>query len=120
VPGAVVALFGGLGAGKTCLAAGIARGLGISETVVSPTYTIINEYPGRMPLYHIDAYRLTGDEDFKNTGAFELLHGRGIALVEWSERIPNSLPPGAVSISIEIAGEKTRIFRIEGMELPNE
>jgi tRNA threonylcarbamoyladenosine biosynthesis protein TsaE len=73
-----------------------------------------------MPLYHIDAYRLAGDEDFRNTGAFELLHGRGIALVEWSERIPNSLPPGAVSISIEITGENSRIFRIEGMELPNE
>jgi tRNA A37 threonylcarbamoyladenosine biosynthesis protein TsaE len=71
-------------------------------------------------LYHIDAYRLAGDEDFKNTGAFELLHESGIALIEWSERIPNSLPPGAVNISIEITGEKARIFRIEGLELPDE
>jgi len=75
-PGSVIALRGGLGAGKTCLVKGIARGLGITENVTSPTYTIISEYAGAVPLYHIDAYRLSGDEDFENTGAGELLGRR--------------------------------------------
>lgn len=110
--GSVVALRGGLGSGKTCLAKGIARGLGITENITSPTYTIICEYPAPVPLYHIDAYRLAGDEDFENTGALELLGGEGISLVEWSERIPRSLPPDALSVSIEITGPETRLIRI--------
>ncbi len=119
VPGAVVALRGGVGAGKTCLAAGIARGLGIDETITSPTYTIVSEYRGTPPLYHIDAYRLAGDADFENTGGLEFLGGDGIALVEWSERIPGSIPDGAIIISIEITGQNSRIFRISGMERIN-
>ena len=110
--GSVVALRGGLGSGKTCLAKGIARGLGITENITSPTYTIICEYPAPVPLYHIDAYRLACDEDFENTGALELLGGEGISLVEWSERIPRSLPPDALSVSIEITGPETRLIRI--------
>jgi tRNA threonylcarbamoyladenosine biosynthesis protein TsaE len=115
--GSVVALRGGLGTGKTCLAKGIARGLGINETITSPTYTIVSEYQGGLPLYHIDAYRLAGDEDFENTGAAELLGGEGVALVEWSERIPLSIPPEAISIEIEINGSDSRIFHISGLEL---
>jgi tRNA threonylcarbamoyladenosine biosynthesis protein TsaE len=115
--GSVIALRGGLGSGKTCLAKGIARGLGIAEPLTSPTYTIISEYQGGVPLYHIDAYRLAGDEDFENTGALELIGGDGIALVEWSERIPRSLPPDAAVISIEITGPEKRVIRISGLEL---
>jgi tRNA threonylcarbamoyladenosine biosynthesis protein TsaE len=120
-PGAVIALRGGLGAGKTCLVKGIARGLDVEETVTSPTYTIISEYRGRFPLYHIDAYRLEGDEDFENLGGMELLGGEGVAVVEWSERLPHSLPEDAISIEIMIRGDRRRLFRIsgpEGMEAP--
>jgi tRNA threonylcarbamoyladenosine biosynthesis protein TsaE len=113
-PGAVVALRGGLGAGKTCLAKGIARGLGVEETVTSPTYTIISEYRGRVPLFHIDAYRLAGDEDFEDLGGLEFVGGEGVALIEWSERIPRSLPAGHISIEIIPEGGR-RIFRVSGL-----
>jgi tRNA threonylcarbamoyladenosine biosynthesis protein TsaE len=116
-PGSVIALRGGLGSGKTCLVKGIARGLGITETVTSPTYTIVSEYTARLngqsvPLYHIDAYRLNGDDDFEHSGAGEYMGGQGIVLVEWSERIPRSLPADAITIEIEITGPQSRIFRI--------
>jgi tRNA threonylcarbamoyladenosine biosynthesis protein TsaE len=114
-PGSVVALRGGLGAGKTCLTKGIARGLGIDETITSPTYTIISEYQGRLPFYHIDAYRLEGDGDFENAGGEEVLSGEGIAVIEWSERIPRSLPENTVFIEIIISGGSRRIIRISGI-----
>jgi len=119
-PGSVLAFRGDLGAGKTCMVKGIARGLGVEDTVTSPTYTIISEYSGRFPLYHIDAYRLSGDEDFENTGALDLLGGDGIALIEWSERIPRSLPTGAVTVSITISGANARVFCIEGLDNLND
>ncbi|GHU88959.1 hypothetical protein FACS189476_07000 [Spirochaetia bacterium] len=114
-PGSVLALRGGLGAGKTCLTKGIARGLGITEEVTSPTYTIISEYGGRLPLYHIDAYRLTGDDDFANLGGEEILYGSGVAVIEWSERLPHSLPVDAITIDIEISGGEDRIIHITGL-----
>jgi tRNA threonylcarbamoyladenosine biosynthesis protein TsaE len=111
--GTVIALRGGLGAGKTCLVKGIARGLGITENITSPTYTIVCEYPGTVPLYHIDAYRLNSDEDFENTGAGEYIgSGQGMVIIEWSERIPRSIPPDAITIAIEITGPQSRILRI--------
>jgi tRNA threonylcarbamoyladenosine biosynthesis protein TsaE len=111
-PGSIVALRGGLGAGKTCLVKGIARGLGVKETVTSPTYTIISEYRGAVPLYHIDAYRLEGDEDFDNLGGRELLSGDGVSVIEWSERISRSLPQNTVYIEITLTGDQGRCFRI--------
>jgi len=119
-PGAVVALQGALGAGKTCLARGIAQGLGIAESVTSPTYTIINEYPGTVPMYHIDAYRLNTDEDFDSTGAGEYIGAAGVTVIEWPQRIPRSIPPDAITVQIEISGPQSRTFRIEGIELHNE
>ncbi|MCL2043248.1 MAG: tRNA (adenosine(37)-N6)-threonylcarbamoyltransferase complex ATPase subunit type 1 TsaE [Treponema sp.] len=125
--GSVIALYGGLGSGKTCLVKGIAQGLGITETITSPTYTIINEYAASKPhadacscaaccpLYHIDAYRLNGDEDFESTGAGEIIGSRGITIIEWSERIPRSIPPGSITIHIEITGPNNRLIRIEGL-----
>jgi len=107
-------LRGGLGAGKTCFTRGIARALGITDNITSPTYTIVSEYKGRAPLYHIDAYRLNGDEDFDNTGAGELITGGGgIAIIEWSERIPGSIPQDAIIVEIEITGPESRLVRIE-------
>jgi len=113
-PGSVVALKGGLGAGKTCFVKGIARALGITDTITSPTYTIVSEYDGPTPLYHIDAYRLNGDEDFESTGAGELLaNGKAIAVIEWSERIPRSIPEGAITVEIKITGPESRVIRTE-------
>ena len=91
--------------------------MGITENVTSPTYTIISEYSAHLngetaPLYHIDAYRLNGDADFENTGAGELMGGRGITVIEWSERIPRSVPPDAIKIEIEITGPQSRLFRV--------
>jgi len=116
VPGSIVALSGEIGSGKTCLVTGIARGLGITETVTSPTYTIVNEYHGKVRLYHIDAYRLSGDDDFYNTGVLDLLGPDVIVLVEWSERIPNSLPSGVISVHIKITGIHSRVFVLSGLE----
>jgi len=90
--------------------------LGVTENVTSPTYTIVSEYAARLngqefPLYHIDAYRLSGDEDFENTGAGELVGGEAIAIIEWSERIPRSIPSGAITVEIEITGPESRLLR---------
>jgi tRNA threonylcarbamoyladenosine biosynthesis protein TsaE len=110
-----------LGAGKTCLVKGIAGALGISENITSPTYTIVNEYrpdgPDACSLYHIDAYRLNGDEDFASTGAGDCFSAGGITIIEWSERIPGSIPVGAINIEIEISGPQSRIFRLRGLSL---
>jgi tRNA threonylcarbamoyladenosine biosynthesis protein TsaE len=109
---------GGLGSGKTCLAKGIARELGVAETLTSPTYAIISEYPiDAGALYHIDAYRLDNDEDFDNIGGRELISGNGIALIEWSDRIQKSLPDNAIFIVMEITGLETRLIKINGVEL---
>ena len=116
--GSVLALRGPLGAGKTCFVKGIARFLGVEEEITSPTYTIVSEYEGqingqRLPFYHIDAYRLQGDDDFCALGGDEYLFGAGLCVVEWSERIPNSLPPEAWIINIEISGDNRRIIRVD-------
>jgi tRNA threonylcarbamoyladenosine biosynthesis protein TsaE len=118
-PGSVLALRGGLGAGKTRFAKGLARGLGVREEVTSPTYTIVCEYEARwnnapLPFYHIDAYRLTGEDDFEALGGRELLDGGGICLIEWSERIESALPPRVILVEIEITGENSRIIRVPG------
>ncbi|GHV74476.1 hypothetical protein AGMMS49940_17780 [Spirochaetia bacterium] len=115
--GSVVALRGGLGTGKTCLTKGIARFLGIQEEVTSPSYTIISEYcgAGKLPFYHIDAYRLAGDDDFEALGGEEYLYGEGIAVIEWSERLTRSIPEAAILIEISLlAGDRRRID-IEGL-----
>lgn len=90
--GLVVCLWGDLGAGKTQLAKGVARGLGISGHVTSPTFTLINEYQGRLPLYHMDLYRLGDVDEAYDLGVEEYFFGRGISLVEWPERIEELLP----------------------------
>jgi tRNA threonylcarbamoyladenosine biosynthesis protein TsaE len=101
-PGSVVSLRGKIGAGKTCFTKGIARSLGIEEEVTSPTYTIVSEYVGEIPFYHIDAYRLSGNDDFNALGGEEIIEGAGISVIEWSERILESIPPRAVVVEFEI------------------
>lgn len=110
--GDVVLLEGGLGAGKSELARGIARGLGVQETVTSPSFTILNVYEsGRTPLYHFDWYRLESEEELYELGMDEYLGGDGIALVEWPGRCPDAVP--AECIRIRIAPGDGDIRRIE-------
>lgn len=117
-PGNVVVLEGGLGAGKSELARGIANGLGVKETVTSPTFTILNVYEsGRYPLYHFDWYRLENSEELFELGMDEYLGGDGIALVEWAERCPEALPDSCIRIRLEVTGEEEREILIEGLLL---
>lgn len=107
-PGDVVGLVGDLGAGKTVLAQGIASGLGARGQVTSPTFTIIHEHPGRVPLYHIDVYRLEGLSDAEAIGFEEYLYGRGVAAVEWADKIPGLMPEERLDVEIRGPGEGAR------------
>lgn len=118
-PGDVVALTGGLGAGKTAFTRGIARGLGITERVTSPTYTIVNEYlSGRVPLFHFDLYRLCSEDELFEIGWEDYLSRNGICAVEWSENVPGAIPPDAVRVALrgDPAGTERREIEIVGGE----
>lgn len=111
--GDVILLEGELGAGKSELARGVAKGLGVQETVTSPSFTILNVYEsGRVPLYHFDWYRLEDAGELYELGMDEYLDGDGIALVEWPARCPDAVPERCLRILIEAEGEHTR--RITG------
>jgi tRNA threonylcarbamoyladenosine biosynthesis protein TsaE len=113
-PGDVVVLQGELGAGKSELTSGIAKGLGVTETVTSPSFTILNVYEsGRIPLYHFDWYRLESDEELYELGMDEYLGGNGIALVEWPGRCPEAVPEKCLRIRITAEGENTRRIETE-------
>ena len=113
-PGAVIAYRGDLGAGKTAFTRGLARGLGSSEQVTSPTYTIVNEYlTGRMPLFHFDMYRLHSADDLWDIGWEDYLERGGICAVEWSENVAEAMED-PIFITIEKLGEETRRITIEG------
>jgi tRNA threonylcarbamoyladenosine biosynthesis protein TsaE len=113
--GDVVALNGSLGAGKTCLCAGICRSLGVREPVTSPTYTIVHEYEGVFPVYHIDAYRISGAEDFEASCGIEIFHGENVCLVEWGERIASCLPTNTIYVEIKISDSGTREITVNGI-----
>lgn len=100
--GDVFAVSGELGAGKTVLARGLARGLGVARPVKSPTFTLINEYAGRLPFYHLDVYRLSGPLEMADLGGEEYFYGSGVTLVEWAERVAEILPPERLEIKMEI------------------
>ena len=103
--GDVIALVGDLGTGKTCLTQGIARGVGIApgEIVNSPSYILINEYNGALPIYHIDLYRLENSEEIAELGLSEYIEGDGICIIEWAERIADTLPDTCIEIHITLA-----------------
>lgn len=101
-------LYGGLGAGKTVLAKGIATGLGVQETVTSPTYTIVSEYEGRVRLHHIDLYRISGEDEFLQLGLEDTIYSDGISLIEWPERAGGALSPAALAIEIRIQDDGSR------------
>ncbi len=114
LPGTVLAYEGDLGAGKTAFTRGLARGLGCTDSVTSPTYTIVNEYlSGRLPLFHFDMYRLRSSEDLFDIGWEDYLDRGGICAVEWSENVADAMD-GAVRVRIEKTGEESRRITIEG------
>ena len=106
----VIGLTGDLGSGKTAFVQGLAEGLEVPEQyyITSPTFTLINEYPGRQPLYHIDLYRLDGIGDFEDIGLDELMHDRAVIAIEWAEKWSDDLPAEHLILSFEIAGDEDR------------
>jgi tRNA threonylcarbamoyladenosine biosynthesis protein TsaE len=115
--GTVISLRGSLGAGKTVLAKGIAQALGINEAIVSPTFTLIQEYDGKFKLFHMDLYRLSGTDEFEMIGGEEMLYGKGVTLIEWSEKIQEMLPDSTIYVDISIMPNQERTITIEGIAL---
>jgi tRNA threonylcarbamoyladenosine biosynthesis protein TsaE len=114
-PGAVVALVGELGAGKTHLARAIAEGLGVADgrVVTSPTFVLVQEYQGRLPINHFDAYRLRAEGEFADLGAAEYFEAGGVCLVEWADRVWGCLPAEHLGVTLTITGETTRRALVE-------
>ncbi len=111
-PGSVIALEGSLGAGKTTLVKGIARSLGITEAVTSPTFTLIQQYDGTLPLFHMDLYRIDSLEEFELLGAEEYLYDQGVTVIEWSGKISQLLPASTMFITCSIEPDQTRRITI--------
>ena len=114
-PGAIIAYEGDLGAGKTAFTRGLARGLEVTDRVTSPTYTIVNEFAGRIPLFHFDMYRLTSSEDLFDIGWEDYLTRGGVLAVEWSSRVADALENALyITIRKDPAVEDGRFITIEG------
>ncbi|HZT79711.1 MAG TPA: tRNA (adenosine(37)-N6)-threonylcarbamoyltransferase complex ATPase subunit type 1 TsaE [Gemmataceae bacterium] len=115
-PGAVVSLVGPLGAGKTHLVRAVAEGLGVPDgrVVSSPTFVLIQEYAARLPVYHFDAYRLRGEAEFLDLGAWEYFDGGGVCLVEWGDRVQGCLPRDHLVVTLSVTGETSRRAVVEG------
>lgn len=116
--GTVIAFFGGLGMGKTAFTRGLARGMGITADVSSPTFAIVNDYGGKPPLVHFDMYKVSTWEDLYSSGFFDYCDMGAVLAVEWSENIENALPENTVRVYIEKGGtEDERIITVEGMNI---
>ncbi|MCR5724680.1 MAG: tRNA (adenosine(37)-N6)-threonylcarbamoyltransferase complex ATPase subunit type 1 TsaE [Treponema sp.] len=111
-PGDIIAMQGTLAAGKTTITKGIAKALGITEDITSPTFCLISEYEGTLPLYHMDVYRLEGAEDFINLGVDDMLYGRGVCIIEWSEKIMEELPKNTIILHLEPNADGGRTITI--------
>lgn len=112
--GDIIAMQGTLAAGKTTITKGIAQSLGVKDEITSPTFCLISEYEGKMPLYHMDVYRLEGGEDFINLGVEDLMYGNGVSLIEWSEKVMDELPKKTIILKIEpIEGTTERNITLE-------
>jgi tRNA threonylcarbamoyladenosine biosynthesis protein TsaE len=113
--GTVLCLDGDLGAGKTTLTQFIAKEFGIDEYITSPTFTIIKEYEGVLPFYHMDVYRIESEEEMYDLGYEEYIYSEGVSIIEWSQKISNMLPLNRINIYIQRTDdENMRIFSIEG------
>lgn len=111
--GDIIAMQGTLAAGKTTITKGIAESLGVLDTITSPTFCLISEYEGKMPLYHMDVYRLEGTDDFENLGTDDMLYGDGVSIIEWSEKIMDALPKKTIILKLEPQEDGSRIVTIE-------
>ncbi len=111
----VIAMFGGLGSGKTAMTRGIAMGMGCSDSVSSPTYTIVNEYRGRRKVCHFDMYRIEDEEGLWDIGWEDYLDSGAICVVEWSENVVRALPKETLKVTFETTGEETRRITVEDL-----
>jgi tRNA threonylcarbamoyladenosine biosynthesis protein TsaE len=114
--GSVVACIGELGAGKTCFLQGLARGLGVESVVTSPTFVLVNQYRGRLPVYHLDAYRPETLSELLEIGVEEMLHGNGVTLIEWAEKLLPLLPSHTITVTITGLGDEPRRIVVEAPE----
>lgn len=115
-PGDIVGLFGELGSGKTTFTKGVAAGLGVRSVVRSSSFLFITSYVGRIPLYHIDLYRISDPKELDSLGIEEWLYSEGVCLIEWAERAGPYLPSSLIRVEFEIEGEKKRLIRIYSPE----
>ena len=111
--GDVIALTGELGAGKTCFIQGLVRGLGVTTWATSPTFVLINEYLGRLPVHHVDAYRTESLSELLDLGLLDLMGGSGVTLVEWADKCAPLLPPRTVRVTLEGLGDEPRTITID-------
>jgi tRNA threonylcarbamoyladenosine biosynthesis protein TsaE len=111
-PGAVVALTGELGAGKTCFVQGLVRGLGAAVRATSPTFVLVNEYKGRVPVHHVDAYRTDSMTELMDLGLLEMFGGEGVTLIEWADKLTPLLPPDTIHVHIAGVGDEPRTIMI--------
>lgn len=114
-PGDIITLEGGLGAGKTTLTQFIGLGAGVPETcyITSPTFSLLHEYQGRIPFYHLDLYRLTADEIFE-LGFEEYLYGEGLTVIEWPDRLEDLMPENRLHIALDFTSETSRLAQLTG------
>lgn len=112
--GDVVACIGPLGAGKTCFLQGLARGLGVTADVTSPTFVLVNQYRGRLPVYHVDAYRTGSLAELVDLGLEEMLHGEGVTIVEWADKLLPLLPSRTIMVTIAGLGDEPRQIELAG------
>ena len=112
--GAVAALYGDLGCGKTAFVRGMARGMGLDAAVTSPTFTIVNEYEGPRPLFHFDMYRLSSADELFDIGWEDYLARGGVCAVEWSENVPGAFEGDEIAVRFEKTGDNDRKITIEG------
>ena len=110
--GAVVALTGELCAGKTCFVQGLTRALGVAIRATSPTFVLVNEYRGRLPVHHVDAYRLSGPGELIDIGLLELFDGDGVTVLEWADKAPSILPDRTIHVHIDGLGDEPRTITI--------
>lgn len=111
-PGDVFLMTGDLGSGKTCLTQGIARGLGVKENALSPTFVIMREMHGRLPLYHVDLYRLDRWEETEDLGLDDYFYGNGVSVVEWAEKAIGLMPPERMMVRIDYLSDTERRMRL--------
>ncbi len=113
VAAAVVALAGELGTGKTCFIRGLARGLAVTQVVSSPTFVLVNQYTGRLPVYHLDAYRTKSLTELLDLGLDEYLSGQGVTVIEWADKLRPLLPPDTIWVHISGLGTEPRTISIQ-------